>query len=41
MIGGTPAKKIKDTLAWYERDGESFRIKVQKVNELKNKYQLH
>ena len=37
MIGGAPARKIKDTLAWYERDGESFRKKVLEVNELKSR----
>ena len=35
MIAGTPAKYIKDTEAWYIRDGEKFRHRVELIEKLK------
>ena len=40
MIAGTPATKIKDAVAWYIRDGESYHKKVQLTEELKRKLEL-
>lgn len=37
MIAGTPAKKIKDTEAWYIRDGKEYTNKVNLIEELKAK----
>lgn len=35
LIAGTPAKEIKETIAWYIRDGESFQKKVHQLEDLK------
>ncbi len=40
MIAGSPARKIKDTEAWYVRDGESYTRKVQLIEELKSSMNL-
>lgn len=40
MIAGAPAVRIKDAVAWYERDGESYANKVKRIEELKQKMNL-
>ena len=40
MIAGAPAVKIKDSNAWYERDGEAYANKVRSVEELKARMNL-
>lgn len=40
MIAGVPAVRIKDAVAWYERDGEFYANKVKRVEELKQKMNL-
>lgn len=38
MIAGAPAKQIKYADAWYIRDGEPYKDRVCKVENLKNKF---
>lgn len=40
MIAGAPAKEIKESQAWYIRDGESYYKKFHKIEELKRKMNL-
>lgn len=40
MIAGSPAKFIKEAVSWYERDGESYAIKVKQIEDLKLKLGL-
>lgn len=35
LLGGMPAKKIKETIAWYIRDGEEYENRVKKIEGLK------
>lgn len=35
LVGGIPAKIIKDTPIWFERDGEKYSERVRKIEELK------
>lgn len=35
MIAGIPAKVIKDSIAWYDRDGAEYQRRVKNVLELK------
>lgn len=37
MVAGAPAKYIKESLPWYNRDGKSFIERVNKVEDLKIK----
>lgn len=40
MIAGAPATRIKDAIAWYNRDGEAYANKVRLIEELKAKMNL-
>ena len=40
MIAGAPAQIIKKTESWYNRDGEVYKDRVKKVEELKYKMNL-
>lgn len=40
MIGGSPAKQIKEAEAWYIRDGETYLKRMQAVEELKRKMNI-
>ena len=40
MIAGAPAVRIKDAIAWYERDGEAYANKVKRIEELKQRMNL-
>lgn len=40
MIAGTPAKFIKETSAWYVRDGELYSNRVNQIELLKSKLHL-
>lgn len=38
VIGGIPANVIKESQAWYVRDGSLYSMRVQKIEELKRHY---
>lgn len=40
MIAGAPAKEIKFSLPWWERDGDEYIRRVKKVEELKLKIHI-
>lgn len=40
MIAGAPAVRIKEAIAWYERDGETYVNKIKRIEELKQKMNL-
>lgn len=40
LIAGMPAKEIKETETWYNRDGEKYIVRVEKCEELKRKMGL-
>lgn len=40
MIAGNPARKIKDSDAWYIRDGAEYSRRVNECEKLKKQYQL-
>lgn len=35
LLGGMPAQKIKESSAWYIRDGEKYNNRVRKIEDLK------
>lgn len=37
LIGGTPAKVVKERKAWYFEDGQEYEKRVVRINELKTK----
>lgn len=34
LLAGNPVKKVKDTIAWYERDGKVYKDRVEACNRL-------
>lgn len=40
MVAGTPAEKIKDSEAWYIRDGEEYARRVRECEKLRQRYRL-
>jgi serine O-acetyltransferase len=40
LVAGSPAKKIKPSQPWYDRDGERYRNRVNIIEELKVKMSL-
>lgn len=35
LLAGIPAKEIKKNVAWYVRDGESYKVRVEEIESLK------
>lgn len=40
LLAGSPAKKKKASLAWYERDGDQFHARIKTIEKLKSTMKL-
>ncbi len=40
LIAGVPAKEIKVSEAWYDRDGEKYSNRVKRIEELRKSFSL-
>ncbi len=41
LVAGSPAIKKRTAPPWYERDGETYSIRIKNIEKLKNEYNLY